>query len=77
MAAAMGARTAGIGAEFLAPEEQRRGGLDDLHRRSLDAAGIGRGRETVLAGRAPVPPLVTTEMAKRLRLASRERKVMR
>jgi hypothetical protein len=49
MAATLGAGSAGITAELLAPEEQRRGGLDDLHRRALDA-GIGGGREPVLPG---------------------------
>src|SRR5262245_55673472 len=50
VAAALRAGPAGIRTELLAPEQQRRGGFDDLHRRALHAAGIGGGREPGLTG---------------------------
>src|SRR5438046_2913103 len=49
-AAARLAFAAGAGAQLLPPEDQRRDGLGDLHRRALDAGGIGGGGEAVGVG---------------------------
>src|SRR5262249_45592472 len=75
MAAPMRAGAAGIRTQLLAPEEQRRGGLDNLDRCPLDAAGIGRGGEPVLAGTGTGTAIGDDgdgEAALRLRIAGAE-----